>query len=82
MYENYPSMGKQTSRSKKSQKLPEKVNLKRPILKHTVELLHSHKNFTPDVKIFQLEIESGSSLRIDTIKCEESLALFPQCLGS
>ena len=36
MYENYPSMGKQTSRSKKSQKLPEKVNLKRPILKHTV----------------------------------------------
>ena len=36
MSENYPSMGKQTSRSKKSQKLPEKVNLKRSILKHTV----------------------------------------------
>ena len=29
-------MGKQTSRSKKSHKLPEKLNLKRPILKHTV----------------------------------------------
>lgn len=36
MSENYPSMGKQTSRSKMSQKLPEKVNLKRSKLKHTV----------------------------------------------
>lgn len=47
-----------------------------------MELSHFHKKFTPNVKIFKLENESGSSLSVDTIKYKEPLTLFPQPLGS